>query len=434
MSIPLTLPPQTAYNPFTPDFGQMPPEMVGMDALLEDIYAGLAAGPRDPRFTTLLLGPRGSGKTVLLTAVEDTVVNFGWLALRVDAATPNLPERIKHRVVEARDLCADGETADPDFPHKRYSYNVRLPGGFAWGRAKFPSVRPAWDAQALLVALASHAAKHGTGVLLTVDEVYGGDRQELRRLVSDVQHITKRQGLPLAFLAAGLSDLKHTLQYDQKIAFWQRCSQADVPPLTQADAELGLGRPVETAGGAFASDALKQAAAAVRGSPYKLQLIGRNAWDIAGAPQQTITLKASELAVEAAENTLDKNVRSLAWWSIGRQGRDILRSLVSAGGQTEARSVTAAVGRPPASVAKTCSQLAASGYLKREDRALSLTDALPLRLLKEIIAREDEYDEYIRTDTQRPAAGRVQCRAWMPKAAARCVLTCGHKGHCRSRR
>ena len=46
-------------NLFTPDFGQSPHVIVGRDALLRSAHDGLAAGPSDSRFTTLLLGPRG---------------------------------------------------------------------------------------------------------------------------------------------------------------------------------------------------------------------------------------------------------------------------------------------------------------------------------------------------------------------------------------
>ncbi|WP_419837383.1 hypothetical protein [Candidatus Poriferisodalis sp.] len=55
-------------NLFTPDFGQEPHVVVGRDALNGALRAGLGGGPRDNRFTSLLLGPRGSGKTVMLNA------------------------------------------------------------------------------------------------------------------------------------------------------------------------------------------------------------------------------------------------------------------------------------------------------------------------------------------------------------------------------
>ena len=43
-------------NPFTPDFGQPPPTLVGRDALRARLGRSLATGPRDPGYTTLLLG------------------------------------------------------------------------------------------------------------------------------------------------------------------------------------------------------------------------------------------------------------------------------------------------------------------------------------------------------------------------------------------
>lgn len=57
-------------NPFSPDFGQVPDALVGRDNLLADLYEGLDAGPGDSRYTSIVLGVRGSGKTVVLTEAE----------------------------------------------------------------------------------------------------------------------------------------------------------------------------------------------------------------------------------------------------------------------------------------------------------------------------------------------------------------------------
>ena len=77
-------------NLFTPDFGQEPHLLVGRDRLMSSVIAGLDAGPRDRRFTTLLLGPRGSGKTVMLNAVRNAASESGWIVLPLDASTETL--------------------------------------------------------------------------------------------------------------------------------------------------------------------------------------------------------------------------------------------------------------------------------------------------------------------------------------------------------
>ena len=58
-------------NPFSPGFGESPFSLVGRDHVLNDLWSGLLNGPRDPRFTSMVMGVRGSGKTVMLNEIED---------------------------------------------------------------------------------------------------------------------------------------------------------------------------------------------------------------------------------------------------------------------------------------------------------------------------------------------------------------------------
>lgn len=60
-----------AHNPFTPTFGCVPPELAGRDTLITDILEGLDNAPGDPNRATIFVGARGTGKTVLLTAVAE---------------------------------------------------------------------------------------------------------------------------------------------------------------------------------------------------------------------------------------------------------------------------------------------------------------------------------------------------------------------------
>ncbi|MXW60536.1 MAG: ATP-binding protein [Acidimicrobiaceae bacterium] len=76
---------------------------VGRDDLLRSLRSGLGAGPGDPRFTSVLLGPRGSGKTVTLNMIEDIACNAGWLVLLLDASTSDIMERLEEHIEWARD-------------------------------------------------------------------------------------------------------------------------------------------------------------------------------------------------------------------------------------------------------------------------------------------------------------------------------------------
>lgn len=54
-------------NPFKPTAGMTPPVLMGREDVIQDFSDGLLEGPGSPGRLMRITGPRGSGKTVLLT-------------------------------------------------------------------------------------------------------------------------------------------------------------------------------------------------------------------------------------------------------------------------------------------------------------------------------------------------------------------------------
>lgn len=97
----LGIPGKASDNPFSPTFGVPPVELVGRDDLLTDIGSGLLTGPRDRSYYSVIMGQRGSGKTVALTEMENRAKQDGWIVLSVDAATEGLLERLNQAIYQA---------------------------------------------------------------------------------------------------------------------------------------------------------------------------------------------------------------------------------------------------------------------------------------------------------------------------------------------
>ena len=72
-------------NPFRPGFGAWPPEFVGRDRDELLFREGLANGPGGRYYRSLVSGPRGVGKTVLLAAFRDIAESEGYVTVAVDA-------------------------------------------------------------------------------------------------------------------------------------------------------------------------------------------------------------------------------------------------------------------------------------------------------------------------------------------------------------
>ncbi len=64
-----------ARNPFRPTAGATPPLLVGRDDAMEEFTESLEDGPGAPGRLALFTGPRGVGKTVMLTEVGDQALS-----------------------------------------------------------------------------------------------------------------------------------------------------------------------------------------------------------------------------------------------------------------------------------------------------------------------------------------------------------------------
>jgi len=416
----------TARNPFVPGFGVPPSEMVGRSDLMRDLREGLESGPRDERYTSILLGTRGSGKTATLNAVEEHAQRAGWLVMSVDASTDGLPDRVIQAVAWARDHHEGAESADPDAGHRGGGYSVRLPAGLGWGASRPAPARPDWDMRHHLAGLASHAAALGSGVLLTVDEVHAGDREEIRRLAGDLQHITKRGQMPLAFLAAGLSVLEYTLLSDNRMTFFQRCARFTMPPLTLAEAVGGLRRTVRLGGGRIDDDALLAAAEATGPLPYKLQLVGHHAWTVSAAPDEPINLGDAKLAATLAAEGFKQKIAIPAWDDLRRSDQQYLKVVVSLGDAAARRDIASLASAAPSALSRSERRLRVLGYVELSDGdTVSMTGILTPDVVREAIDAEAGYTIN--------STKRSRCNEEMPRAKATCILPDGHTGRHRSK-
>lgn len=424
-------------NPFSPDFGQPPAHLVGRDGLTRSLGTGLASGPATRTFTSLLLGPRGSGKTVVLTEMEQRAAASGWIVISLDASTPGILDRIQQSVTHAWETYEGAEAADPNKDRAGRWSGVTV-GPLGLQRSVQAEVRPDWNARHLLTKLAEHALQADIAVLLTIDELHSGDRNELRRLSADLQHITKRAQLPLAVMSAGLSEMKHTLLMDKKMTFFRRCARFDMPDLSAADIIVGLRIPIEESGGRIDRDALDFGAQECGPLPYEMQLIGYHAWIIAGAPQRPIDKQAVEQACDLARVSVVEDLVVPAWHDQSRFHQEFLGAVADAGGQAPPEHIAARLEGSFVTLSETAERLVASGYLaEASDGSLHLTSLMPTDAVRGFMEHRRRFRtaDALTPDAPSGFRGRVplaRCGEYMPRAKAHCVLSKGHSGGHRS--
>lgn len=423
---------ETASNPFTPDFGRRPAMMAGRGSLLNSATRSLRAGPSDRGFTRLLLGQRGSGKTTLLAEVRDVAASSGMLVVEVDAATAGLPQRIESAIADARER---HEILSQRGSERRVSGVQIGPVAVSW--ESMPQRRSRWSLGYHLERLASWSAEHGSAILLTVDEMHAGDRNELRRLAADVQSITKVKELPLSLIAAGLPEMSYTVLEDKKMTFFHRCHRDQMPDISTDEAWSCINTTIKDAGGTVETDALMAMADAVSGLPYALQTIGHHAWELSSAPTRTIDMAAATAAVELAGRDLTEQVITPMWHDVLGTDQEVLKALAAHGGEATPREIAKTMPTTSArSLARSLGRLVSAGHACRSAHGtVQHSGTLTAAAVRRFAVAESEFDiEVPRGAGSVPVFSQAKrCGAYMPRAKARCVLTKNHRGYHRSK-
>lgn len=258
-------------NPFHASFGVSPPLLVGRESVLQDFVEALEDGPGSSGRATLYTGARGTGKTVMLNAVEDRARQQGWLVVS-ETATPGFIDRMtqQHLPQLLRDF-------DPEAVQRRlkgYTAPVSI-GRVDWDTVERHVVQAGLRNQ--LELLTDLLAEHGTGVLITLDEIHRNQLTELRELATTVQHAF-RDGRELAFAGAGLAASVSDVVNDDVLTFLRRAERHSLGSVARADVERGFREPIHAAGRRIGEEALRIMVDGASGYPFLLQLVGAQTW------------------------------------------------------------------------------------------------------------------------------------------------------------
>ncbi len=280
-------------NPFTPTFGHAPFTFVGRDELIDDVIEGLSEGPGNPNRATIFLGPRGSGKTVLLSTIADEASQMGWVCTSAFTGR-GLLENLMYSLRENASHLLD-EPGDSSIT----SLQV---GPIAVGRELVREDIP-WRFRFQHVV--ERLNDRGIGVLFTVDEVDPAC-PELIEFISFYQSfVTERRDV--AMLLAGLPGKVLDLLVDEHVSFVRRAFQRRLTGISNTDVREAVRATVEDNGKAIEADALDMLVEAAQGFPYAMQLLGYSAW-LHAKENAAITREDVEWAAERASFEMENAV------------------------------------------------------------------------------------------------------------------------------
>ena len=301
-------------NPFAPGAGSQPPELAGRDEIVRSADIALQRilqGRHDK--SQIMLGLRGTGKTVLLNKIESLAQNYDYITSFIEAPDDRtFAELIYPKIYQTLRKFSMLESA------KEAAHNgMRTLRSFASAfKITMGDLSISVDAEAgsadsgileydlidLFMRVGETAKSANRGWALLIDEVQYLSSVELSALIVAIHRINQKN-LPVIFFGAGLPQVA-ALSGDAKSYAERLFNYPSIGPLNNEAAIAAIRQPILDEGEAIEEAALKKVIDETQGYPYFLQEWGFQAWNSA----DDSPIEASDIAIAspAALKRLDE--------------------------------------------------------------------------------------------------------------------------------
>lgn len=333
-------------NPFNPGFGASPPELAGRATVLAQFARAFKTGPRDPWYITALIGDRGVGKTAMLNEVEKRAREEGWAVVHEQAVAqqPLLRPLLEDLIKEAGSTWSRARRALREFDiEASLGVNVGVASASVKAGRRVASGPTASQlTRDVLRVIGRHAQESKTGVLITIDEVQDwSNSSELGALAAALQLVSKRESLPVAVIFAGLPVSREVLS--SAGTFFERITYETLEDLSRESTEVAFVKPANSRGVSIEPAALERLVSGSAGYPYLIQLAGRFAWPVLGAPR-VITDERAVRGIARGREALSQLFAS-RWEKCSQMQKAYLRAVASVGGSANTGQIAAALAR-----------------------------------------------------------------------------------------
>lgn len=328
-------------NPYSPGAGSPPPQLAGRDAVRQKMsvcIARLRGGK--PAKSTMLVGLRGVGKTVLLDQMMKDAERSGVLTMRIEAPEGrSLPAMLApqlrlallklSRADMAKDVAIRGLRALAGFVGKMKVTYSDIEVGLDYEPE--PGLADNGDLEGdltMLLEQVGKAAQAGeTLVAIFIDELQYVPERQLAALISALHRCAQLQ-LPLIIVGAGLPQLRARMGEAKSYA--ERLFDfPEIGPLNERDAADAIVKPAEDEGVEMHPDAVQLIVGYTRGYPYFLQEWGKHTWDIATA--SPITKSDVEAATVEVVAALDESFFRVRFDRLTATEKKYLRAMAELG-------------------------------------------------------------------------------------------------------
>lgn len=363
---------------FSPSFGNRPSYLVGREPIIQEFLNGLAEGPGNRDRALVLLGQRGSGKTVLLWELADRAAELGFAVATPTVATEGMLERIVEKIQD------DGER------YIKRKHGIHLTGGnigafgFSAGLEFDRETQETKSFEYKLTQLARKLTAQQHGILILVDELQANS-PEIRQLVTAYQELVGER-LNIAMVLAGLPGAVSATLNDHVLTFLNRARKIALGPLELRDVDAFYSRAFDELGIRISPELRLRAAEATKGSPYLLQLIGYN---VANRTPRASEVNQSILhdAIHLSEIDFENDVCKTTINALSEKDVEFLDAMAPDTGASRMSDIAERMGVTPDYAQKYRRRLIDAGVIGQERRGY-VEFAVPY--LKEFLRRETD--------------------------------------------
>lgn len=323
-------------NPFKPTAGAEPPVLIGRDKVIDDFSDGLDEGVGAPARLMRITGPRGSGKTVLLTELGDIARERGWTVVD-ETANENLCSNMVAALV--RDSSGTNLSADFDMGV------VKVHAGTKKERENSPL-------REVLKKATGKLGGNPVGLLVTVDEVQDAKESDMRELAAAVQHLI-REKRNIAFVFAGITTGVMDLVNGQALTFLRRAKAEELDSIPLDEVSHALRSTIEKSGLSIEDEALSKATEATAGYAYLIQLVGYHVWRMGKRHAQQskeIDVDDVELGVKEAMRDFNVTVHETALAGLPLRAMEYVVAMSQDAGVSRTSAVAERMGIAPSAL------------------------------------------------------------------------------------
>lgn len=248
-------------NPYTLTFGKEPAQYISRPGDREQILEDFLS-ERPSQQVYVIMGVRGSGKTVFMTELAKKIREYGeWIVVDLNPNQPDLLNQAAAYLSSVNEFASIFQKAKLNF--SLFGFGLEVDGTV-----------PIADIQVALQRMIRQLGKHGKRILFTIDEVTGSSQMKIFAFAFQQM---LREDLPVYMLMTGLYQNVSDLENQDSLTFLYRAPKIVLSPLNRgamaSNYQENIGIP---------SDQALEMAKMTRGYSYAFQVLGYLLWQADG--------------------------------------------------------------------------------------------------------------------------------------------------------